>query len=309
MSDHKPRESLSLKTDDIAGAKPFIKSYQYTNKSNYSNSTAGIDKSSPSNKEFLTNRQTNPLNPEYILPTHTSKPHTPPKYIRDTLDISDINGNSSKPLYKIIIRNSLDVSDISPKNKEKTAWNKNKDLIDEEKILLRRNTNPLTPEYLIRDHNNQLIRYGTIQGNSPRNSINIQQPPHNRHLDVSDIKGNANSKSFVYSINDDTSFKKPNPTINRLIGSRLPIGFVSKLPKSASNSGASSPNSYTIMSNSPKTNASTLSTSKSLKDINSFSMRASFDSSQGEKTVFSPTQKNSKRPLPRSPILSPKSKK
>ena len=126
----KPRESYSLKTDDIEGAKPFQRSYQYTNKLSYSNSTTGIEKSAPSSTEFLTNRITNPLNPEYKLPTHISKPITPPKFIKDTLDISDIKVTTSKPLYKKMIRDSLNVSDISFRRstKAKTQINVTLDL-------------------------------------------------------------------------------------------------------------------------------------------------------------------------------------
>jgi hypothetical protein len=43
--------------------------------------------------EFKTKRVgVNPLNPVYNLPTRVQKPGTPNKFLKDSLDIADING-------------------------------------------------------------------------------------------------------------------------------------------------------------------------------------------------------------------------
>lgn len=84
----------SLKTDDIEGAQPH-------------------------SKEFRTNRSVDPLEPDYKLPAVEEKPVTPPRFLRDQIDISDIEGAKSKPLYTKKIRNTnLDVSDIAEQKTE-----------------------------------------------------------------------------------------------------------------------------------------------------------------------------------------------
>lgn len=84
----------SLKTDDIEGAQPH-------------------------SKDFRTNRSVDPLDPDYKLPAFEEKPVTPPRFLRDQTDISDIEGAKSKPLYTKKIRNTnLDVSDIAEQKTE-----------------------------------------------------------------------------------------------------------------------------------------------------------------------------------------------
>lgn len=84
----------SLKTDDIEGAQPH-------------------------SKDFRTNRSVDPLEPDYKLPTVEERPVTPPRFLRDQIDISDIEGAKSKPLYTKKVRNTnLDVSDIAEQRTE-----------------------------------------------------------------------------------------------------------------------------------------------------------------------------------------------
>lgn len=103
----------SLRTHDIEGAQPMLKSYQYINRPDLSHTTSDIqganprtlhrsiersfnslttddiEKSKPKKEEFKTTRiGHNPLNPVYKLPSYETRPHTPPKFIRDCIDIT-----------------------------------------------------------------------------------------------------------------------------------------------------------------------------------------------------------------------------
>ncbi|OMJ66251.1 hypothetical protein SteCoe_36973 [Stentor coeruleus] len=200
----RPRESFSLKTDDIPGAKSYLKSYQYTNKPSYTNSTSGIEKSSSQSISFITNRQINPLNPDYKLPSSLPKNYTPPKFIRDTLDVHDIQGTSAKNLNKTQIRNSLDISDIVTKKKSILKISKPKNEVFDSKnkgFLTCRNTNPLVPEYVICGEDNKPMVYGKIPGNAPRVYFDNNITPHNRNLDVSDIQ-----KGSRYGVSTSLTF-------------------------------------------------------------------------------------------------------
>ena len=109
----------SLRTDDIEGAQSYLPGYRYRNKPDlynvtdiekaspqprcrslnkpeYNLQTSDIPHASPDSVNFKSNRiGNNPLNPVYILPSYNSKPSTPPRFLRDSISIDDIEG--SKP--------------------------------------------------------------------------------------------------------------------------------------------------------------------------------------------------------------------
>ena len=64
-------------------------------------------------KMIVTKRQVNPLEPEYDLPAfETVKPYEP-KFLRHTMDFSDIEGTQSRPLMRFAPRDSTNrVDDI-----------------------------------------------------------------------------------------------------------------------------------------------------------------------------------------------------
>jgi hypothetical protein len=273
-SEKKIRQSNSLRTDDIEGAKPFVRSSMYINKPSFINSNVGIDKSCPQPVSLQTARHVNPLNPDYKLPSAVLRPYTPPKFIRDTLDTSDISGKKKSVLKNS--RSTLDVSDISVKTRFET----------------KRTTNPLDPEYVIRDDTNKIIKYGSIQGACPKNFVDIKTPAHNRTLDVSDIQGNTPKQNL------DSSFHKPTLKINNLkiagFSRELVRRSTGELSSRQSISGLDkntkiSPVSYSLnASNSPKSNCNT-----------------TRDSIKTKKKTLNVL----KRPLPKSPIFSPKTSK
>lgn len=79
-----------LYTDDIDGARPRV-----------------------TDRMMITKRRVNPLQPEYDLPSfETVKPYEP-KFIRHTMDFTDIEGTQSKPLLRFAPRDSTNkVDDI-----------------------------------------------------------------------------------------------------------------------------------------------------------------------------------------------------
>lgn len=60
----------------------------------------------------ITKRHVNPLEPNYDLPKSIERLNTPPKFLRDTLVISDIAGTSTKPQHTYETRNFYQVDDI-----------------------------------------------------------------------------------------------------------------------------------------------------------------------------------------------------
>lgn len=60
-----------------------------------------------------TNRHVNPLEPEYPLPKFTAIPVPEPKFLRDTIDVSDIEGTKPKVKKEFATRDILSVDDIA----------------------------------------------------------------------------------------------------------------------------------------------------------------------------------------------------
>jgi hypothetical protein len=295
MSERKPRESFSLRTDDIAGAKPCLKSYQFLNKPCYINSTQGIDKSTPHIPDLNSSRQVNPLSPNYKLPSYVPRPVTPPKYIRDSMNITDIAGATPKNSVKQSSRNSLDISDICPKTSyKKTARGEKIDLkaINGTKFESQRTTNPLSPEYMIRDKDNKLVRYGDIAGSGPRNLINCKTPPHNRSLDVSDIQGKPAQNTFIASEFDKIAEKQK---------TSLSIRLTTELLKKVKSHDSISSTGKISTETQSKSN---FSVSKSFESLNDKNCGKITEKRNGKQKMT-----NKKAPIPRSPIFSPKAKK
>ena len=212
----------NLATSDIEGSKPSLPGYQYLNKPSFSNKTSDIEKSSPrqlhqhldkpqyslSTKDidkafpskvgFQTKRiGTNPLNPVYKLPDYEIRPFTPPKFIRDHTNISDIEGTKPEIYYKWKTRDGINVHDIQgakprpEKNITKADLMDPRDINRGESHTYTRLTNPLMPEYLCRDETGAVVSIGHVQGSLPKKMVNTASIPHNRHLDNRDIEGST----------------------------------------------------------------------------------------------------------------------
>ena len=209
----------SLRTDDIEGAQPYLPGYRYRNKPDlynvndiekaspqprhrslnkpeYNLQTSDIPNASPNAVDFKSNRiGNNPLAPVYNLPSYENKPITPPRFIRDHISIDDIDGTKPQIFSKWQTRNSADVADIAgatvKQNKDlnKPNFMNPKDINYIELFESTRKTNPLMPEYLCRDDDNNVITIGHVEGSSPRVLVNKSQSPHSRHLNTKDIEG------------------------------------------------------------------------------------------------------------------------
>lgn len=187
----RPEDVIGLKTEDIAGAQtgttPRARRQRYTQKVHYGVdvsdiegaqaphlipevidpvrrpnnrilSNSDIEYSQPRPKTFKTTRSTNPLCPDYRISDAEDRPVTPPKFIRDSFNVSDIEGTKAKPLYRRQHeRDPLAVSDIpgttvgwKPEFKRRTSPSKALDTTDINNdgiFRTRRVTNPLEPCY------------------------------------------------------------------------------------------------------------------------------------------------------------------
>ena len=222
--------SLNLYNLDIEGSSPRKFGY-FIHKEDFTNKNSDIEKSSPKNyyeninkKSFnLTNddiefskphcvknettRHVNPLEPKYNLPNPPIYPVTPPKFIRDSMDINDIKGarpkkiGNEKNLFKEPIKKEV-VKDSWPRKpylrKNKYEYMDYRDIT--KKILNNRNTNPLRPIYNWKYADNTKS-FGPIEGNSPSvYSKFLYKMPFN--LNNYDIEGsNVGSKNHILKFN------------------------------------------------------------------------------------------------------------
>lgn len=216
----KQRIVSSLNTEDIDGSKPCLKGYQYINKPEFSNNSKDIEKAAPKplhptlnkpefnlktsdicishskSSQFKSNRQTDPLNPVYKLPSFEVRPVTPPKFVRDSINIHDIPGAKPDKYFKWQSRDIISVNDIEGARPKPEKILTKPDLmnpkdINGEVFHSKRFTNPLEPDYVHRDLDGNLINIGIIHGSKPKTSLGMRNDPHRRNLDNKDIEGSA----------------------------------------------------------------------------------------------------------------------
>ena len=216
--------SLNLYNLDIEGSSPRKFGY-FFNKVDFTNKNSDIEKSSP--KDYnqninkisfnLTNddiefskpqcvkkeskRHTNPLQPKYIFKSPEILPITPPKFIRDAMEINDIKGSrpkkigNDKNLFKEPIKKEL-IKDSWPKKpylrKTKYEFLDYRDVTT--KNINHRDTNPLRPIYNW-SYVDDKKSFGPIDGNYPLvYSKYLYKKPFN--LSNKDIEGsNIGSKN------------------------------------------------------------------------------------------------------------------
>ena len=164
--------------EDIEGSSP-AKLYKKVNKPDFIYSNKDIELSVPRGHHvFQNNRHLNPLNPEYKLPSFT-EPNIEynQKFLRDTLDISDIEGAQTKNYYKYKFHDNINVfnekvDDEMIYNKIKNRKGKNYNYLDyrdvyEKKKFSNRHISPLDPVYTLNYLNGETYTYGEIDGNKP----------------------------------------------------------------------------------------------------------------------------------------------
>jgi len=137
------------------------------------------------------NRITNPLNPNYSLPSFDKKEDYTPKFIRDTLNVKDIN--DKKEVKELSTRENLRIDDIEgATRKNKLLFTtKNRDTKDTSNIghkhKIVKDLNPLNPIYKLRDESNKIIDYGYIEGSKSKKKS--QHIIDNHVLKTDDIPG------------------------------------------------------------------------------------------------------------------------
>ncbi|CAG9314091.1 unnamed protein product [Blepharisma stoltei] len=213
-------EQISLKTSDIDGAKPYLRGYEFINKPDFINFTEDIDrtkparlhqplnkpyfslmthdidKATPKKGEFITTRiGTNPLQPVYNLPSFEIRPVTPPKFVRDQIAIDDIKGTKPEKYFKWAQRDNMNVRDIEgakPKPERhlvKPNFMDTRDITKSDSSISNRVTNPLDPEYIVKNEEGKVMPYGFVDGSKPRKLIKTEIEVHRSNLNTDDIDG------------------------------------------------------------------------------------------------------------------------
>lgn len=97
---------------DIEGAHP-----RPTKTRNYLSNALRVDdiegaKAKYRDRFFDTKRNVDPLQPEYKLPSYSMAPIEPPKFVKDPMNIDDIDGTRTKQKKLAIQRDTMNVDDI-----------------------------------------------------------------------------------------------------------------------------------------------------------------------------------------------------
>ena len=205
MDDRKPerrlRDNTSLLSNDIEGTQPRLKGYKYINKPSfgmdshdiegskpkqhhlplnnpgYNLRSTDIDGAQPKANEFRTTRfGSNPLNPVYNLSKVEREPATPPRFVRDAMQIGDIDGASPgttmKKWNQRAFQDNNDIQGTKPKPAPtlvKPNFMDPRDIITDNIFVSKRTpANPNDPKYTVRDADNNVVVIGDVEGGKPR---------------------------------------------------------------------------------------------------------------------------------------------
>ena len=206
------------KNDDIEKSSPKILHVKL-NKPEYNLSNSDIEYSKPHCVTCKILRHLNPLEPKYKLPKSPEYPPYEPKFIRDNINVSDIEGaRPRKIVSQNVLRETLkndDVKDSWPRKpyirkRTKYEFMDYRDVTNTE-FQTKRSTNPLDPFYKMGFVDGSKVKFGPIEGNKPLvKSKYMYKTPFN--LKVDDIEGsNIGSKNkykkfmgknFCYDVSD-----------------------------------------------------------------------------------------------------------
>lgn len=192
------------KVDDIERTNPKLLHYKL-DKPEYNLSNADIEKSSPNMGNLKTKRCTNPLEPKYNLAKVEDYPDEIPKFIRDSIEIKDIEGAKPKKYFKWNTRETFPLDNhgiegTKPKKKyvRQTKYN----YIDYSDLTrdifkTKRHINPLDPVYELKYKNGEHYIHGMIEKSKPQ-TIYPYTYPEPFALRVNDISGaQAGSKNRI----------------------------------------------------------------------------------------------------------------
>jgi hypothetical protein len=151
--------------DEVAGSRPKLNILTW-NRPVMNLTVSDIPGNGQAYSHFLANatRHSDPLAPSYKLPAFRATPTPEPKFLRNTLNWSDVEGTRPKDLYVKKVRDSISCTDIegsavgtTPRSKLKNEYSKRRpatsldiqDIVGG-KFVSSRNTNPLAPQYMMR---------------------------------------------------------------------------------------------------------------------------------------------------------------
>lgn len=173
----------------------------YKNETNLT--TNDIGGAAPQIVKFQSKRQGNdPLNPSYNLSKVEVRQATPPKFIRDSMGIDDIERSKPKAdtMAGRATRDVMRLDDIAGTRAQQrhkprqnsggyTAYDYN-DITKQERKS-KRCSNPLDPTYQVMDDNNKATSIGVVDGSKP---ARMPDPPKDRStyggsLQTGDIAG------------------------------------------------------------------------------------------------------------------------
>ena len=175
------------KVDDIERTNSKILHYPL-DKPEYNLTNADIEKSSPNMGHLRTNRCTNPLEPKYNLPKVEEYPPEIPKFIRDQINIGDIQGTHPQKYFQWGTRETfpLDNHGIEGSKTQKkyirnTVGNCKYHYLDysdltKEIFKTGRHTDPLDPIYNFKNQNGEPYKYGPIEKSKPQTNYPYTHP-------------------------------------------------------------------------------------------------------------------------------------
>lgn len=179
------------KVDDIERTNPKLLHIKL-NKPEYNLSKEGIEGSSPKCWTFKTTRTNfNPLEPKYNLPKVEEIPQEIPKFIRDNINIIDIDGARPRKYYKYDTRRDEFIpgsKPTKPYTRSTKYDNINYSDVTHDVFKTSRCVNPLDPVYEVKYRNGETYVHGNIEKSKPATVYPyVYNDPFN--LKVDDIDG------------------------------------------------------------------------------------------------------------------------
>ena len=220
----------SLKNEDIEKSSPKQMIPDQTNKPNFNLSNKDIEGTEPRGHHcFSTSRHVDPLNPKYLLPSCPDKYPLPvPKFLRNTLDVRDIQGATVKKNLVNISETDHNYMDVYRQNRDEHILLSHKKLYKGNKYKFynsldfrdvytnkpysKRVTNPLEPKYKydyqmtevnkrFNHYKNKTtpLVYGEIEGNRPVVFSKFNNERYGKGMKTEDIPGAQPSTTSSYS--------------------------------------------------------------------------------------------------------------
>lgn len=199
------------KVDDIPKTCPKFLHYPL-NKPNYNLSNEGIPGSSPDLNQLKTSRCTNPLEPKYTLPKTVPYPPPETRFLRDQIDISDIQGAKPKPYIKYEQRETFPIDNGVEGSRPKKEYIRKTHYdymdysdVNKVKFKTKRNVSPLDPVYEVKYPNGENYTYGMIEKSKPE-TVYPYTHPQPFGLRVNDIQGaHAGTSNKINQFNSTNS--------------------------------------------------------------------------------------------------------